>query len=153
MSILIGGDLCPTGSNLPLFEKGDGAALLGECVSEFQKADLSVVNLECPLIREESPIEKEGPILDAPVDCVKGFRAMGIDVVNLGNNHIMDHGSTGLQSTIAALEDNDIAHVGASFRWPNMNSASPARAARGPIRLTSWISCASSSGTVRIGII
>ena len=113
MSILIAGDTCPIGRNQPLFQKGDAHALLGDLLPEFEQADLSIVNLECPLIREESPIEKVGPNLGTPVDRVKGLKAMGIDVVGLANNHIMDHGPQGLRTTIKTLEEHGIAHVGA----------------------------------------
>jgi len=71
------------------------------------------VNLECPLIREETPTEKIGPVLGAPQSCVKGLKAMGIDLVGLANNHIMDHGARGLQTTIEVLQENGIGYVGA----------------------------------------
>jgi poly-gamma-glutamate capsule biosynthesis protein CapA/YwtB (metallophosphatase superfamily) len=113
-NIVIAGDTCPIGRNQRLFQKGDAQALLDDLLTEvLEQADFSITNLECPLIREESPIEKVGPNLGAPVDCVKGLMAMGIDVVGLANNHTMDHGPQGLRTTIKALEENGIAHVGA----------------------------------------
>jgi len=112
-SILIAGDTCPIGRNQVLFQQDNGALILNDLFSEFEEADLSIVNLECPLINNESPIEKCGPNLSAPVDCVKGLKAMGIDVAGLANNHIMDHGPQGLRTTIHALEVNGIDHVGA----------------------------------------
>ena len=111
--ILIAGDTCPIGRNLPLFQEGDAHSLCGDLLPLFESADLSIVNLECPLIRMESPVEKIGPNLGAPEACVKGLKAMGIDVVGLANNHIMDHGPQGLRTTIKALEEHGIAHVGA----------------------------------------
>ena len=119
-NILIGGDTCPIGRNLPLFEAGEAQTLLNDLLPEIEKADLSIVNLECPLIREESPIEKMGPTLGTPEACAKGLKAMGIDVVGLANNHIMDHGPRGLRSTIEALEKHGIKHVGAG---ENLNAA------------------------------
>jgi poly-gamma-glutamate synthesis protein (capsule biosynthesis protein) len=38
---------------------------------------------------------------------------MGIDVVGLANNHIMDHGAQGLRTTIETLDERRIARVGA----------------------------------------
>ncbi|MFP4501376.1 MAG: CapA family protein [Candidatus Hydrogenedentota bacterium] len=111
--ILIGGDTFPGGCNLPCFEQGDAHALLGGLLPEFEAADLRLVNLECPLIDAETPISKVGPNLGAPVACAHGLKAMGIDVACLANNHIMDHGAQGLRSSVAALEANGIAHVGA----------------------------------------
>ena len=111
--IVIGGDTCPIGRNQPLFQKGDAQALLGDLLPQFEQADLVIANLECPLIEREAPIVKCGPNLGAPVDCVNGIRALGVDVVGLANNHIMDHGPQGLRSTIRALDENGIAYVGA----------------------------------------
>jgi poly-gamma-glutamate synthesis protein (capsule biosynthesis protein) len=113
LKIIIGGDTCPIGSNERLFQKGDCASLLNDLMPEFERADLAIVNLECPLIREESPIEKVGPNLGVSVDCVNALKAMDIDVVGLANNHIMDHGPQGLRTTIEALDEHGIAHVGA----------------------------------------
>lgn len=111
--ILVGGDICPIGRNEILFKKGDASLLLDDLLTEFQKADLSILNLECPLILAQKPIEKSGPNLGAPCDCVKGLKAIGVSVLALANNHIMDHGPQGLISTTLALEQNGIAHVGA----------------------------------------
>jgi len=113
VSILIGGDLCPIGLNIPLCESGDALALFGKFLSEFQKADLSVVNLECPLIDLETPIQKEGPVLGVPRRCISGIKKASIDVLNLANNHIMDHGAKGLQTTIKTCNQNEIKYVGA----------------------------------------
>lgn len=113
MNILIAGDTCPIGRNQALFQKGDLTSLLDDLQTEFEKSDLTIVNLECPLIIKESPIEKCGPNLGASTDCVNGLKAMGIDVVGLANNHIMDHGLDGLHSTLQVLEESGIAHVGA----------------------------------------
>ena len=112
-SILIAGDTCPVGRNEELFRQGNAETLLGDLLSEFKQTDISIANLECPLIQRESPIDKVGPNLGAPVDCVKGLKAIGVDIVGLANNHTMDHGPQGLQSTIDALDEQDIAHVGA----------------------------------------
>lgn len=111
--ILVAGDTCPIGRNELLFRRGDSRALLGDLEPEFRAADLVIANLECPLIESASPITKCGPNLGAPIDCARGLKAMGIDVVSLANNHIMDHGPEGLQATICALEHIGIAHVGA----------------------------------------
>ena len=112
-SILIAGDTCPIGRNESLFQQGDAVSLLNDLRPEFESADLSILNLECPLIRTESPIDKTGPNLGASEGCAGGLKAMGIDVVGLANNHIMDHGPQGLRTTIKALGKHGIAHVGA----------------------------------------
>jgi poly-gamma-glutamate synthesis protein (capsule biosynthesis protein) len=113
IKIVLGGDTCPIGRNQSFFQKGDVQALLGDLFPAFEVADLRIVNLECPLIEKEAPSVKCGPNLGTPVECVKGLKAMGIDVAGLANNHIMDHGPQGLQTTIKVLEQHGVDHVGA----------------------------------------
>lgn len=135
MKILIGGDVCPIGRNQVLFQRGDAQGLLNDLLPEFESADLAVVNVECPLIDREVPIEKTGPNLRAPVDCADGLKAMGIDVAGIANNHIMDHGTQGLRSTVIALKEAGIKYVGAG---ENLAEAS---------NIVRW-----HAGDVRIGI-
>lgn len=113
INLLVGGDTCPIGRNQRLFEQGSAHGLLNDLLPEFEQADLSIVNLECPLVQEAAPIKKCGPALSAPETCALGFKTMGIGVVGLANNHIMDYGPRGLTTTIDALEAAGIGHVGA----------------------------------------
>lgn len=114
LSILIGGDTVPTASNADRFSEGDICHLVdGGIRGVFENADLRLLNLETPLVDEESPIEKCGPTLSARTSSVWGFAALGIDAVALANNHIMDQGARGLSSTIAVLDDADNLHFGA----------------------------------------
>ncbi|WP_243373454.1 CapA family protein [Geotalea sp. SG265] len=110
--IVIGGDICPINRNLPYFEAGDAAALFNDLLVEFQRADLSIVNLECPLIDKETPIRKSGPVLGAGRSVVQALRNAHIHIANLANNHILDHGFEGYQSTVSACKDASIAIVG-----------------------------------------
>lgn len=111
--IIVAGDMCPVGRNEHLFSEGDADLLLDDFTTEFEAADLVVANLECPLIETESPIEKVGPNLGAPVACARGLQAVGVDVAVLANNHIMDHGPSGLRSTMEALDRHAIQYAGA----------------------------------------
>lgn len=113
IEILIGGDICPINRNLPLFQAGDASGIFHDLLEYFQRADISLVNLECPLIKVESPIEKCGPVLGVSSDCVKGIKAAGIDIVNLANNHILDHSAQGLGNTMRVCEASGIRTFGA----------------------------------------
>ena len=121
MSILIGADIVPGTSNLDLFEHSKIEALLGnELMSILKNADLRIFNLEVPLTDIINPIEKHGPNLIAPTFCVNGLKAMGVDLLTLSNNHIMDQGIQGILSTFEVLDKTNIAHVGAGR---NINEA------------------------------
>ena len=113
VNILIGGDVCPIRRNLPYFVRGDAETLFNDLLVEFEKADLTVVNLECPLIRKESPILKSGPVLGANSASINGIKNAHVQVVGLANNHIMDHGAEGLKNTISTCRNAGLAVVGA----------------------------------------
>lgn len=112
--IIIGGDVCPRGKVENAFKNSEEEKILNDLLPVFKEADLRIINLECPLIIKESPIEKDGPVLDAHVDTVNGLKAIGIDVVNLANNHILDHGEEGLRSTIDYCKQHEIDFFGAA---------------------------------------
>lgn len=113
MKLLFGADLAPTVTNFELFSAGNVEALVGQSLIDvLGEADLRVFNLELPLTDSDTPIEKYGPCLRAPVSTVAGIKALGVDVMALANNHILDHGRQGLASTVNTLEREGIAHFG-----------------------------------------
>ncbi len=114
MSILIGADIVPTQSNYSFFEKGDGESLVGcQLMTILNNADYRIFNLETPLSDVNDPIHKSGPTLIAPTSCINGLVSLGIDVVTIANNHILDQGLNGLFSTINTLDHVGISHLGA----------------------------------------
>lgn len=113
MSIIIGGDLVPTKANENLFIKGNTQALLGDkLLTLLENADYRIFNLETPLVNKYTPIVKAGPALLANTETVTGIKAMGVDLLALANNHIMDQGIYGLDSTRSTLQKAEISFVG-----------------------------------------
>src|SRR5258708_7141633 len=102
IKIIIGGDICPIRRNADYFCKGDARGLFNDLLEEFEAADLAVVNLECPLIEQKTPIDKTGPVLEGPAGAVRGIVQSHIRCVGLANNHILDHSAPGLESTLRA---------------------------------------------------
>lgn len=114
MQIIIGGDLVPTQSNSELFDRAAIHKLMDEeLISIWNAADVRIVNLEVPLVDEEEAIAKFGPNLIAGKDSVNGIKAINPSLVTLANNHILDQGIRGLQSTIDLLKQNGIHFIGA----------------------------------------
>lgn len=114
MSIIIGADVVPTRPNLQWFKDGLAEKLTGkELLEILKKADYRIFNLEVPLTDQDKPIPKMGPNLIAATSSTAAMKALGIDLFTLANNHIMDQDVQGLKSTILALEQADIAYVGA----------------------------------------
>ena len=119
-SVIIGADLCPIGANRPYFEKGDARTLFNDLLPELEQADVSIANLECPLVDQRAPIAKTGPVFGEARACINAIQQARIAVLNLANNHILDHGSPGLQNTLAVCAQAGIATVGAG---PNLDAA------------------------------
>src|SRR5258707_7679292 len=112
-TVLIGADICPIEGNRTYFEKGDANALFNDLLDEFQRADLVIANLECPLVEGKTPLFKTGPVFGESPGCANAIQKAGIGVLCLANNHILDHGAPGLRSTLDACSRNGIVTVGA----------------------------------------
>jgi poly-gamma-glutamate capsule biosynthesis protein CapA/YwtB (metallophosphatase superfamily) len=110
VKIIIGGDVCPIGRNESLFSDSHA---MKRVQPFFEGFDFALINLECPLIENPSPILKGGPVLGVNTMAAKGLAMMGVNIVSLSNNHIMDHGATGLCTTLSALSKVGINSVGA----------------------------------------
>lgn len=114
MSILIGADIVPSESNKTYFHSGNMQDVVGiELLNLLCNSDYRIFNLECPLVNSNSPIQKCGPNLRADVSTVNGLKSIGVNLLTLANNHIMDHGNAGLESTISLLEKENISFLGA----------------------------------------
>lgn len=113
VEIVIGGDVCPIGRNRPYFARGDAETVFGDLLDDLATADLTVVNLECPLVEQEVSALKRNPGLGANGECANGLKNAHIRVVNLANNHILDHGERGLRDTIRFCRNAGIQLVGA----------------------------------------
>ena len=83
--------------------------------SIFQDDDLTVVNLECVLKKDSAgeDMSKQWRFRGLP-EYVQALKAGGIELVNIANNHTIDYGEDGYQSTIDALEG-EIRYAGNGF--------------------------------------
>ena len=114
MSIVIGADIVPTNVNESFFSQGEMTFVVDSGLDFLLKqAGFRIFNLETPLTDLEKPIQKSGPVLKAGVSTVNGLKALGVDLLTLANNHIMDHGEIGLKSTIEILNKERILSLGA----------------------------------------
>jgi poly-gamma-glutamate synthesis protein (capsule biosynthesis protein) len=77
-------------------------------------ADLTVINLEAPLI-EACPYHGEGLIFCGRPGNVAAFQAAGVDVATIENNHIGNYGPEGVIETVQHLE-------GAGLRWADRDT-------------------------------
>lgn len=113
MRILIGGDIKPTERDLSFFIEGDEHKIWGDLMVEFKNADFTIANLETPLIDKQTPIQKSGAVFGSPKEILNAIKNVNISFLNLANNHILDHGIEGLNTTIKALKEYKINYGGA----------------------------------------
>ena len=113
ISVIIGGDICPVGNIQKAFIEGNAGEIFHDLLDDIVNADLSIVNLECPLIIKETPISKAGPVLSAPITTINGFITAKWHLLNLANNHSYDHGANGLRTTISTIKEAGLNCVGA----------------------------------------
>jgi poly-gamma-glutamate synthesis protein (capsule biosynthesis protein) len=112
--IIIGGDLAPTKSNYTLFEQAHILELFGtDLLAVLKASDIRIFNLEVPLSDIVNPIEKCGPNLIAPINTINGIKDLNPIILGLANNHILDQGEQGLESTIDILNNHHILYAGA----------------------------------------
>jgi len=79
----------------------------------FLQDDYTIANLETPVTSRGTPSENKAFVYKSSPDAVPAMKEAGIDAVNLANNHSMDQGVEGLLDTIAALDEHQIAYLGA----------------------------------------
>jgi poly-gamma-glutamate synthesis protein (capsule biosynthesis protein) len=77
-------------------------------------ADIFFTNLEAPFGTTGESFEKEYTFRVKP-DLVKVLLAGKINLVSLGNNHIMDFGVSALQETMQVLDEHQIYYAGAGL--------------------------------------
>jgi poly-gamma-glutamate synthesis protein (capsule biosynthesis protein) len=113
INILIAGDFCPRHRIEKLINEGKYESVFGKITPIISKMDYSVVNLEAPIvIKDAKPIKKSGPNLKCSLNSLDAIKYAGFDMVTLANNHILDYGEEGMQSTLSSLMKNKIDYVG-----------------------------------------
>lgn len=117
MRILFAGDFCPQGRMKNFKTIDQYSKILTEVKELIQTTDYSVVNLECPIFDGDlKPIKKIGPNLKGSPLAIKALREVGFNCLTLANNHIMDYGQEGLDSTINLAIEKQFDVVGVSSK-------------------------------------
>lgn len=102
------------GDSIPHVLGDPDRSLFGEEVQDtLRGADLTFGNLEC-VVTEEFDVESDEipRRLMGPAETVPLLSQAGFDVLNLANNHILDHGSEYVLETVAHLNEHGLDYVG-----------------------------------------
>jgi len=76
-------------------------------------ADVSYANLECPFTDQGEPHPTKSVVFRARPENIVGVANAGIDMVTLGNNHIVDYGEEGMLQTMDLLDQHGVRWSGA----------------------------------------
>lgn len=91
---------------------------LESCVSktlrrQMRKADVLCVNNEFAYTDRGEPLEGKAFTFRANPSRTEVMQQLGADIAILANNHVFDYGEEGLSDTLDALDEADIARIGA----------------------------------------
>lgn len=117
VSILITGDFYGGSRIEKLIISNEFDKIFNDFVPFIKASDLSITNLESPLVNNGKPIYKTGPALKAIPKTIKAIEYAGFNLLTLANNHIMDYGFSGLKETIELCTANNINTVGAGVNY------------------------------------
>ena len=93
-------------------EKGtyEFANIFSDVKQYVQNADITLASLETNFVDGE---EYSGRIqYNAPLTLLDSMKDMGIDIINTANNHSLDYGFRGIESTINNIHEAGLANVG-----------------------------------------
>ncbi len=113
-SALFCGDWAPMGPHLTSIQ-ADPSHFYHDLLPHLVASDVSFVNVECVLGNLTQPIVKDGPPLIAPTMVINGLSVARFTVGCLANNHCMDYGRAGLESTLKTLKHIGMSTIGAGL--------------------------------------
>lgn len=111
LELVFTGDLLLDRGVRPWVERCGVEWLLDSVTPIFRKADAAIVNLECPFTDIVTPQPKQF-VFRADVRWADGLRKAGVTHASMANNHSMDQGFQGVQSTYESLSKAGITPMG-----------------------------------------
>ena len=88
----------------------DYAYPFANVIDYFENDDFTMVNLEGPLCDEGNPVQKKH-VFHGPTSYVNILTGNSVEAVTIANNHTLDYGQKGYESTIATLEAAGVPYV------------------------------------------
>lgn len=111
-TLVVTGDVLTARSvNFKTVKNNDFTRLFTKTADVLKSADLTLVNLETPLI-PNCPLTNEGMSFCGDPRNAEGLAYAGVDVASLANNHTGNHGKDGVATTVKILNEAGIASIG-----------------------------------------
>ncbi len=90
-------------------EKGYGKTWINNIKEVYSNSDFVIGNLESPLIDDSLAIKKS---FYGNPNFSQFLKAVGVNIVNVANNHILEHGKAGYRQTVSLLNKTGIDVIG-----------------------------------------
>jgi protein-L-isoaspartate(D-aspartate) O-methyltransferase len=115
LTITLAGDIIPLSEKATAIAEGTGG-LFDNVAALLREGDIVMGNLETPLV--EGGLPSNGQVIHhhAAMAAASELARVPFTVLSIANNHILDYGTAGLESTIQALEKNGMKPLGAAGR-------------------------------------
>lgn len=112
--MLFAGDVYLSNHVLGAYDQAGGiGGVLDEGIrAEIEKADIFMVNQEFPFTQRGTAAADKQFTFRVPESRMHLMQEMGVDIVTLANNHILDFGAEGLLDSCEALDRAGILYVG-----------------------------------------
>lgn len=94
-------------------KKGLDGVISKEYKEILDEGDIVMANLECAITDEEHNKADKDFVFALPEKYGKALKSLGINLVTIANNHILDYGEKALLNTIKVLGKNGITAIGA----------------------------------------
>ncbi len=114
ITVVLGGDFAPTDVSLKIIRRRGYRYPYLRTARILRQADVSFLNLESPVTTwsHQFPLYKKYLYRVHP-HATEAWQWLGLDLVSLANNHMVDYRQRGLTDTVRHLDRASIAHVGA----------------------------------------
>ncbi|MGF1788925.1 CapA family protein [Photobacterium swingsii] len=109
MKLLFSSDYAPNTKNT---QRIDVKKSLSAVKHIFNTHDFCFTNIEAPVTYSEGRTIKNGPNLKIEPDDVQPLLDIGVNIIGLANNHIMDYGVKGLEDTLDFFKSQSITTIG-----------------------------------------
>lgn len=103
----------PTTEKLDASENGVYDCISLELITAMQAADVMCINNEFAFSTNGEPLPGKAYTFRANPSRVEVLEELGVDIVNLANNHVYDYGQQACVDTMTTLKDADIKYFGA----------------------------------------
>ena len=119
----IGDIMCHNSNYNDAYSNGiyDFSYVFADITEKIQSADIAVGNLETTFAGADRGYSNY-PTFNTPEALATDLKEMGIDLLSTANNHSLDKGYSGIESTISFLDAAGIAHTGTYISPESQNT-------------------------------